>query len=160
MGGFGGGVGFGDFDECAGVGCAVGVACVEGAVVGVALPAAFLCACLLVLVGDGVAVARAAASACDPGPGPDDGVLSCAVVVATAWLNRFMKPTTPTALNRVARHVRVDSLRRPSSRCALSRWRCLMGVNETGKYVKRPSRTVQARIVSGWPLAAASGAAS
>ncbi|HVB43546.1 MAG TPA: hypothetical protein VNF47_12685 [Streptosporangiaceae bacterium] len=49
------------------------------------------------------------------------------VVATVEWLNRFMKPTTPTALSSVARQVSVDSLRSPSSRRALSRSRCLMG---------------------------------
>jgi hypothetical protein len=53
-------------------------------------------------------------------------VLVVAAVVAE-WLKRFMKPTTPTALRRVARQVRVDTRRRPSSRRARSRSRCLMG---------------------------------
>jgi hypothetical protein len=48
-------------------------------------------------------------------------VLTGAVVAAEelgAWLNKFMNPTTPTPLSSVARQVRVDSLRRPRSRCA------------------------------------------
>lgn len=48
------------------------------------------------------------------------------VVVAAEWLNMFIKPTTPTVLSRVARQVSLESLRRPLSRCALSRSRCLM----------------------------------
>ena len=77
------------------------------------------------------------------GRGCGCGGLRTVVAVVAEWLNRFMKPTTPTALSSVARQVSVDSLRRPSSRCARSRSRCLMGANETGKCVKRPPRANQ-----------------
>jgi hypothetical protein len=98
VGGFGGGVidgfGLGLLDEGVGVGCAVGVALVDGALVddalvddvafGVALPAVFLCAWLLELLGDGVALAPAAALACEPGLGWGDGLVEGAAVVAAA----------------------------------------------------------------------------
>lgn len=107
-----------------------------GVVLGCFFPvrAAFLVALAL---GDGVVDGLVLA--------PDVGVVPVlAVVVVTGWwLNKFMKPTTPTALSRVARQVIVESLRRPSSRCARSLSRCLMGANETGDYVKRPPRMDQ-----------------
>lgn len=76
--------------------------------------------------GDGLVVADGLGL-----PGAE-GVVDAAVADDAAWLNRFMNPTTPTALSSVARQVRVDSRRRPRSRCAPSRSRCLMGVNESG----------------------------
>lgn len=93
VGGFGGGVidgfGLGLLDEGVGVGCAVAVALVDGALVddvafGVALPAVFLCAWLLELLADGVAPAPAPALVCEPGLGWGDGVVEGAVVVAAA----------------------------------------------------------------------------
>jgi len=86
FGGFGGGVtdGFGLPDEGAGVGCAVGLALVDGAACGAALLPAFMCAWLFELLTDGVALARAAALASKPGPGLGDGLVAWAAVVAAA----------------------------------------------------------------------------
>ncbi len=78
-----------------------------------------------------------------PGLPEADGVAGAVAAEVAAWLNRFMNPTTPTALSSVARQVRVDSRRSPRSRCAPSRSRCLMSANESGSDVKRPPRTVQ-----------------
>ncbi len=87
---------------------------------------AFLCALLLALgLGDGLPLAPGAAlellALGEVGADCD----TVAAVVAE-WLNRFMNPTTPTALRSVARQVMVESLRRPWSRRALSRSRCFM----------------------------------
>ena len=68
------------------------------------------------------------------GNGPAEGVVAPAAwvaVVLAAWLNRFMNPTTPTALSRLARQVKVDSLRKPLSRCARRRSRCLMAATKS-----------------------------
>jgi hypothetical protein len=106
---------------------------------GVALVLAFFCPLWLGLgLADGLALAAALL--------PEDFVdadCDAAVTVLAVWLNKFMKPTTPTALSSVARQVRVDSLCKPLSRRALSRSRCLMGANETGNCVKGPPRTNQ-----------------
>jgi hypothetical protein len=63
-----------------------------------------------------------------------DGLVGGGAVVAVeaaAWLNRFMKPITPTALSSPARQVSTDTLRRPLSRRARSRSRYLIGAYET-----------------------------
>lgn len=137
-GGVGGGFGFGL--ALLDVGFGVGLVLVDLVAFGAAL-LLVLCA-LLVGLDDGLALALGlppALGLVDGAPAWDTVI---AVVVA-AWLNRFMKPTTPTALSSVARQVMVDSLRSPSSRCARSRSRCLMGANETGSHVKGPPRMTQ-----------------
>ena len=53
--------------------------------------------------GEGLVVAGAA------GLPEAEGVVDAVVADDAAWLNRFMNPTTPTALSSVARQVRVDS---------------------------------------------------
>ncbi len=66
-------------------------------------------------------------------PGVVDGAVPDVVRALVAeWLKRFMKPTTPTALSTVARQVSLDTLRKPSSRRARRRSRCLIGDNQTG----------------------------
>ena len=51
-----------------------------------------------------------------PGLPEAGGAVDAAVAEVAAWLNRFMNPTTPTALSSVARQVRVESRRRSRSR--------------------------------------------
>ena len=58
------------------MGCAVGLALVDGAVCAAALLPAFMCARLFELLTDGVALARAAALASEPGPGLVDGLVA------------------------------------------------------------------------------------
>jgi hypothetical protein len=90
---------------------------------GDAFALAFLCALLLALgLGDGLPLGLALPALGEVGV--DCDAVAAAVV---EWLNRFMNPTTPTALRSVARQVSVDSLRKPWSRCALRRSRCFMG---------------------------------
>jgi hypothetical protein len=116
---------------CAGVavGRALGVAECVGPLAEVVVPAARE----LLLVwrpGDGLAELDGLADPNGLLPGLPGGVAARAWVTAAVpavWLSRFMKPNTPTVLSRVARQVRVDSLRRPLSRCAPSRCRGLMG---------------------------------
>jgi hypothetical protein len=93
-------------------------------------------ACLPLGLAEGVGLAL----------GLEDGVVEVVVVDAAAWLKRFMKPTTPTALSRVARQVSTDTRRRPLSRRARSRSRYLIAANETASYVKRPPRATQAPV--------------
>ena len=123
--GFGVGVGVG-----VGVGRALWVG--AGALAGEVAPGAgraFLVACPL---GDGLALGLGLLLAVVV-LGLGDGVVAAAawVAVLAAWLKRFMNPTTPTALSRLARQVKVDSLRRPLSRCARRRSRCLMAVTKS-----------------------------
>jgi len=79
---------------------------------GEAFVLAFLCALLLAL-GDGLALPLAAAPELLPALGEAGADCDTVVAVVAEWLNRFMNPTTPTALRRVARQVIVDSLRKP-----------------------------------------------
>jgi hypothetical protein len=123
----------------AGVGCALEVARF-GAAAGLCL------ACRFGLwLGDGLALALPEAFELAGPDGLVDGVPACEVVVTAGaeWLNRFMNPTAPTALSKVARQVSVESLRRPSSRRKVSRSLCRMGANEIGTCVKSPPRAVQ-----------------
>lgn len=142
-GGVGGGLGLAELEVGFGFGWALGALLVEPRDAGELGAAVCLRECLLRL-----------ADALGLGPGGlglglADGfeglafAASDAVAVEAAWLNRFMNPTTPTALSSDARQVSVDSLRSPLSRCAPRRSRCLMGCYETGKRVKRPPRMVQ-----------------
>ena len=120
-----------------GAGCGLG-ALVVGFGAGVPLPVLMADGCRLVLwrgtewwclarlcvrwalgVADGVVLGLA-----------DGFETAVAAVEGAAWLKRFMKPTTPTALSRVARQVRVDTLRRPWSRRARSRSCCLMATTK------------------------------
>ena len=92
---------------------------------GDAFALAFLCALVLALgLGDGLTLGAAVEL---PALGEVGADCDAVAAVVAGWLNRFMNPTTPTALSSVARQVIVDSLRKPASRCALSRSRCLMG---------------------------------
>jgi len=86
------------------------------------------------------------------GLGLADGDVDEVEVVAAdeaRWLNRFMKPTTPTALSKVARQVSTDTRRSPLSRRATSRSRYLMSANESARHVKRLPRTTQGLVPSG-----------
>ena len=103
--------------------------------------------------GEGVVLALPVALGLAGPDGLADGVPPCEVVVSAGaeWLNRFMNPTVPTALSKVARQVRVESLRRPSSRRKASRSLCRMGANEIGNCVKSPPRAVQGdALISGY----------
>lgn len=85
-------------------------------VVGEGFALAFLCLCALLLalgLGDGLTLAPAAALALRPALGELGADCDTVVAVVAEWLNRFMNPTTPTALRRVARQVIVESLRKP-----------------------------------------------
>ena len=112
------GVGLAEVDPGAGVGWALGE--LPGPVEPDDRPApgetdepAFFAPWLCAPFAEGLADALALGLA----PGWPDEVV---VVDAAEWLNMFMRPTTPTVLSKVARQVSLDSLRRPSSRCALS----------------------------------------
>jgi hypothetical protein len=98
-------------------------------------------------LGDGEADGLTAADGVGPGEGGAD-----ATVEAAEELNRFIRPTTPTLLSRVARQVSVDSRRRPVSRRAPRRSRFLMADKSTGDLVKRSPRREQVRVA--WTVAA------
>ena len=150
------GVGLGAGGVCGGLTVGLGVGLrVDGLGVGRALdlagpgePPVVLCLApwrFRLLLGDGFGPAVPEAPGLAWADGLVEGVLACDVVVTAGaeWLNKFMNPTAPTALSSVARQVRVESLRRPSSRRKASRSLCRMGANEIGNRVKSPPRGVQ-----------------